>query len=205
MPRRRLTRDESKARTRAELLRAANRLFLRDGYAQTSLAAIAEEAAVTKGAVYSNFESKEDLFLAVMREAGTESAWYAPEDVARATGGSSAERAEAFGRYAAGMRPSRRHVALFLELNAAALRSERVRKWVVEHNARFFETFGASLADALGLDDDDPRVFGLLAQSLYVGLMMHGAFDGDADEDTFAHAYRLLAGFAPPREPGPNK
>src|SRR5687768_13706454 len=152
MRRRRLTRDESKARTRAELLRAANRLFLRDGYAQTSLAAIAEEAAVTKGAVYSNFESKEDLFLAEMREAGTEAEWFAPADVAQATGEDSAERAAAFGRYAAGVQPSRRHVALFLELNAAALRSDRVRRWVVTHNAQFFEQFGAELADALGLD-----------------------------------------------------
>jgi AcrR family transcriptional regulator len=199
MRRRRLTRDESKARTRAELLRAANRLFLRDGYAQTSLAAIAEEAAVTKGAVYSNFESKEDLFLAIMREAGTEAAWYAPADVAQATGGDSVERAAAFGRYAAGVRPSRRHIALFLELNAAALRSDRVRRWVVTHNAQFFEQFGAALADALGLDVEDPGRLGLLAQSLYVGLMMHGAFDGGADDTTFADAYRLLAGIAPPQ------
>jgi AcrR family transcriptional regulator len=200
MPRRRLTRDESKARTRAELLRAANRLFLRDGYAQTSLAAIAEEAAVTKGAVYSNFDSKEDLFLAVLRETGAEAEWYAPEDVARATGEDSGERAATFGRYAAGVRPSRRHVALFLELNAAALRSERVRRWVVTHNAEFFDEFGAALADALELDVENPRRLGLLAQSLYVGLMMHGAFDGEADDSTFADAYRLLACYAPPRQ-----
>jgi AcrR family transcriptional regulator len=200
MRRRRLTRDESKARTRAELLRAANRLFLRDGYAQTSLAAIAEEAAVTKGAVYSNFESKEDLFLAVMREAGTEAEWYAPENVAQAKGDDSGERAAAFGRYAAGVRPSRRHVALFLELNAAALRSDRVRRWVVTHNAQFFEQFGAELADALGIDVDDPARLGLLAQSLYVGLMMHGAFDGGADDAVFADAYRLLACLAAPQQ-----
>jgi AcrR family transcriptional regulator len=200
MPRRRLTRDESKARTRAELMRAANRLFLRDGYAQTSLAAIAEEAAVTKGAVYSNFESKEDLFLALLRETGTEAAWYAPEDVARATGEDRGERAAAFGRYAAGERPSRRHIALFLELNAAALRSDRVRRWVVTHNAEFFDGFGAALAEALDLDVEEPRRLGLLAQSLYVGLMMHGAFDGDADESTFADAYRLLARYAAPRQ-----
>src|SRR5687768_14502723 len=67
-PRRRLTREESKARTRQELLRAASRLFLRNGFVATSLADIAEEAGLTKGAVYSNFESKEDLFVAVLQE-----------------------------------------------------------------------------------------------------------------------------------------
>src|SRR3954453_23706787 len=65
-PKRRLTREESKARTRYELLRAASRLFLRNGFVDTSLADIAEEAGLTKGAVYSNFESKEELFLALL-------------------------------------------------------------------------------------------------------------------------------------------
>jgi AcrR family transcriptional regulator len=199
MPRRRLTRGESQARTRAELLRAANRLFLRNGYAATSLAAIAEEAAVTKGAVYSNFENKEDLFLAVLREAGASEEAFAPRDVSGVEGPSAGDRAASFGRYASGRRPSRRHVALFLELNAAALRSDRVRRWVLEHNSAFFESFGTALADALGIDTDDPQHLGLVGQSLYVGLMMHGAFDGSADEETFAAAYRLLA--APGADP----
>jgi AcrR family transcriptional regulator len=194
MPRRRLTRDESQARTRAELLRAASRLFLRDGYAATSLAAIAEEAAVTKGAVYSNFESKEDLFLALLRERPAE--WYAPRDVSTAVGDEADDRAEAFGRYAAGRQPSRRHVALFLEMNAAALRSDRVRRWVATHNAEFFESLGSELAEALGVEVDDPGTLGLVTQSLYVGLTMHGAFDGGIDDDRFAEAYRLLAGLA---------
>src|SRR5580765_1647639 len=99
MPRRRLTREESQARTRAELLRAAYRLFLRDGFVATSLAAIAEEAGVTKGAVYSNFESKEDLFLAMLQQAGGGAKWYAPDDVSRADGTDPAERAASFGRY----------------------------------------------------------------------------------------------------------
>ncbi|MEY2426563.1 MAG: hypothetical protein QOI61_2135, partial [Actinomycetota bacterium] len=79
MARKRLTREESKAKTRQELIRAANRLFLRNGYVATSLANIAEEAALTKGAVYSNFESKEDLFLALLQEPDPE--WTGPHEV----------------------------------------------------------------------------------------------------------------------------
>jgi len=67
-PKKRLTREESKARTRSELLRAASRLFVRNGFVATSLSDIAEEAALTKGAVYSNFDSKEELFLALLQE-----------------------------------------------------------------------------------------------------------------------------------------
>lgn len=59
------TRDERKARTREELIGAAERLFTRDGFHATSVDAVADEAGYTKGAVYSNFDSKEGLFLAL--------------------------------------------------------------------------------------------------------------------------------------------
>jgi AcrR family transcriptional regulator len=64
----RLTREEKKARTRAQLIDAAATVFARRGYVAASLDEVAEEAGLTKGAVYSNFESKEDLFLAVIDE-----------------------------------------------------------------------------------------------------------------------------------------
>ena len=38
---------------------------------------------MTKGAVYSNFESKEDLFLALLSETGAGAEWYAPHDVSQ--------------------------------------------------------------------------------------------------------------------------
>ena len=60
-----LTREERKARTRAELIGAAERLFTSDGFHATSVETVADEAGYTKGAVYSNFASKEDLFFAV--------------------------------------------------------------------------------------------------------------------------------------------
>jgi AcrR family transcriptional regulator len=62
----RLTRAERKRQTRAELLVAAQRVFLRDGFHGASLTQIAEEAGYTFGAVYSNFQNKDDLFLAVL-------------------------------------------------------------------------------------------------------------------------------------------
>jgi AcrR family transcriptional regulator len=62
------TRDEKKALTRRRLLDAAADVFARRGFAATSLDEIAEEAGFSKGAVYSNFVSKEDLFLAVLDE-----------------------------------------------------------------------------------------------------------------------------------------
>ena len=64
----RLTREEKKARTRAQLIDAAAAVFARRGFVAASLDEVAEEAGLTKGAVYSNFDSKEDLFEAVIDE-----------------------------------------------------------------------------------------------------------------------------------------
>jgi AcrR family transcriptional regulator len=62
----RLTRDERKAQTRERLIGQAHQVFLRRGFHVATLEEIAAEAGVTKGAVYSNFESKADLFMAVL-------------------------------------------------------------------------------------------------------------------------------------------
>jgi len=64
----RLTRAESQARTRALIVEAATRLFLRDGFQVTSLEQIGEEAGFTRGAVYSNFPSKTAMGIAVIDE-----------------------------------------------------------------------------------------------------------------------------------------
>ena len=61
----RRTQDERSRQTTGQLLAAARELFAADGYAATSLDAIAEAAGVTKGAVYHHFESKRAIFRAV--------------------------------------------------------------------------------------------------------------------------------------------
>jgi AcrR family transcriptional regulator len=58
-------RDERQAKTRAELLEAAARIFARRGYHGASMQEIAADAGLTTGAIYSNFVSKEALFLAL--------------------------------------------------------------------------------------------------------------------------------------------
>jgi AcrR family transcriptional regulator len=63
-----MTRAERRARTRSELLDSAARVFARRGLHAGSVEQVAEEAGLTKGAVYSNFASKEELFLAMLAE-----------------------------------------------------------------------------------------------------------------------------------------
>jgi AcrR family transcriptional regulator len=66
MVQQRLTRQERSEETRRLLLEAARTVFLRQGFNDTSLDQVATEAGFTKGAVYSQFASKADLFLTLL-------------------------------------------------------------------------------------------------------------------------------------------
>ncbi len=61
----RRTQAERTEATTTALVDAARELFAQDGYAATSLDAVAAKARVTKGAVYHHFEGKQQLFEAV--------------------------------------------------------------------------------------------------------------------------------------------
>jgi AcrR family transcriptional regulator len=63
---RRLTRAETKARTRSLLLDAAAQVFARKGFAGASVEDIAETAGFSTGALYSNFASKDKLFIELL-------------------------------------------------------------------------------------------------------------------------------------------
>ncbi len=64
----RLTRAEAKAETRRRLLEAAEAVFQREGYHRASLDRIAAEAGFTTGAVYSTFDSKADVMMALVAD-----------------------------------------------------------------------------------------------------------------------------------------
>lgn len=57
--------EQYRGARREHILGAARRCFLRDGFHATSMQALFAEADVSAGAVYSYFDSKEDLILAI--------------------------------------------------------------------------------------------------------------------------------------------
>ncbi len=61
-----ISRKQKQARTRSKLMRSASKLFCHRGLEQTSIEEISQDAGYTKGAFYSNFKSKEELFLAML-------------------------------------------------------------------------------------------------------------------------------------------
>lgn len=64
--RKRLTREESRAQTRLQLLESARVLFARQGFEGTSVDHVTENAGYSRGAFYSNFETMEALLIALI-------------------------------------------------------------------------------------------------------------------------------------------
>ncbi|EGP45224.1 MULTISPECIES: TetR/AcrR family transcriptional regulator [Achromobacter] len=63
----RLTREQSRDQTRQRLLDAAQSIFLTKGFVAASVEDIAELAGYSRGAFYSNFASKSELFLQLLK------------------------------------------------------------------------------------------------------------------------------------------
>jgi AcrR family transcriptional regulator len=64
----RRSRKEKQAETRQRLLDAAEQVFLRRGLQGSSVEEISAEAGFTRGAFYSNFKSKDELFVELLQD-----------------------------------------------------------------------------------------------------------------------------------------
>lgn len=72
--------------TRELLLKAAETIFVRDGYEGAELGEIAAIAGRTKGAIYNHFASKEDIFLALFEERSNAFRAQMEENLGRSSG-----------------------------------------------------------------------------------------------------------------------
>lgn len=61
-------REQNRQKRRAVIVEVATRAFLEQGYAATSMSAIADELGGSKATLWSHFASKEELFIAVVDE-----------------------------------------------------------------------------------------------------------------------------------------
>jgi AcrR family transcriptional regulator len=141
----RLTREEKKARTRSQLIDAAATVFARRGFMAASIDEVAEEAGLTKGAVYSNFASKEELFQAVVDER-LNAPMMDVADRVDAAGGTIEEQAMAGGRmYAAVIEQERDLFLLALEYDIYCARNPQF----AESSAAGYRERQARIADLI--------------------------------------------------------
>jgi AcrR family transcriptional regulator len=122
----RLTREESKANTRERLLEAARTAFASSGFHGASVEEIASRAGFSTGALYSNFDGKEDLFLVLMEREINEHA----REIAQAVNAraSVAERASGGARqWMTMIEREPELLLLFMEFWAYGVREAKVR------------------------------------------------------------------------------
>lgn len=78
MPRNRLPQDREEKQ--AEIVTAARRLFLRDGYEATSMSRLAKEAGIAANTIYWYFDDKDDVLVAVL-DAELAEGWHAYQEL----------------------------------------------------------------------------------------------------------------------------
>ena len=156
----RLNRVQQSERNRALLLSAARRVFLARGYHAATLEQIADEAGFSKGVVYSQFQSKADLFLALLEARIEERA----QENARLAGDmADGDLAALLDHLARGDQATRDWLLLVIEFRVHAARDpELSRRYAVTH-ARTVEALTKVLA-AIG--ERSGRGFALAPQTL---------------------------------------
>jgi AcrR family transcriptional regulator len=183
-----LTRKEKQARTRAKLMRSAAKLFCRNGLEQASVDDIAQDAGFTKGAFYSNFKSKEELFLAMLDEKFGEEIERiepalqgdeAPDEAARQAG-------EAFVR---SVRADREWERLYFEFVAYASRNEDFRQEFLTRcramNERLEEVY-RRWHDRVGISAPMPlRDITSMVSIMADGFLLWEQLDPSLDEELF--------------------
>jgi len=140
----RLTRKESQARTRSQLLEAAGKVFADRGLQRATVDEVAGEAGYTKGAFYANFKSKEDLFLTMLDERFGKRL----EEIDRVleSGASVQDQARQAGQdFTDYLRTDPEWSRLFFEFAVQAMRDDEFRRELVERHrairARIAEGF----------------------------------------------------------------
>jgi AcrR family transcriptional regulator len=188
MPRR-LTQAERRDQTRRRLLRAARKVFGREGYGAATLDGIADEAGLSRGALYYNFPGgKRDLFLALLAERVSYRA-DALREALDSGGADLAETVQGAERAAAGsaaaMRENREWWMVFFEFALHAARDRRFARDVARHEGRIRHALTELIeerAAAFGIEDLplSPKELAVGLTALGNGLALEGLMDEDA-------------------------
>jgi AcrR family transcriptional regulator len=193
-----LTPERRRAMTRSHLLDAAARVFARQGFDGASIDDVAAAAGFTKGAVYSNFKNKEDLFLALMDRRTDEQIAAVQTTLDAASSLTSDERADRFATLTAQLLWGDRDWQLLsLEFALYAARHPKARRRLAERQRQdrerlipIIETAFARVPPRLRVPVDDLAAIFL---ALFGGIaLQHLTNPADADDTLLQSAIEFL-------------
>jgi AcrR family transcriptional regulator len=178
----RLSRAEQAGRNRARVLAAARQVFLARGYHGATLEQIADAAGFSKGVVYSQFESKADLFLALLEARIEERA----ADNARAAGSlaGGGSLLALLDHFARGDQATPGWLLLVIEFRVHAARDAELSRRYAALHARTVDALAGVLATVCARDGGQPAVtprrLAELALALSAGATLEQAASPDA-------------------------
>ena len=174
-------RTERGRKTRRRLIEAAAQEFGERGYHDAAITGITQRAGAALGTFYTYFESKEEVFRALVRDMSDSVRSHVAEAVKGAPDRLAAERIglEAFIEFV------RQHRELYRIIEEAQFVAEDVYR---EHYRTFADAYRRNLAAARGRgeiapgakadDADEPRAWALIGMSVFLG-MRYGTWNED--------------------------
>ena len=169
-------RTERGRKTLRRLLEAAAKEFGERGFHEAAITGITQRAGVALGTFYTYFESKEEVFRALVRDMSQATRQHVAESVRGAPDRLTAERLglEAFITFV------RRHRELYRIIEEAQFVADDVYR---EHYLTFAEGYRRNLAAArargeIAEGEDEPRAWALIGMSVFLG-MRYGIWEED--------------------------
>jgi len=198
------TQAERTAETRTRLIEAAEKIFARDGFQAAKLEEIASEAGYTRGALYANFEGKEELFIALIGHETERRMAAAQRVVSNLTSQSSSQTARYQALKAGYLRSMTNQTwnVLFIEFKLFVLRHPDLKAQVTEMQTKAFATVAKTLEQIFACSDSKPPVsplaagmaLGALANTLGIDLMIGDALSEKEKEKLLNLFYDALTG-----------
>jgi len=165
--------------TKRKILEAAAKCFSEGGYAKTTMDRIAEEAGVSKGALYWHFKSKEELFVE-LKQRSIANVRKQFEKLFSQKKPFDAKLRGAIGLYLSSMIPENREVArLNAEFLAEAPKIPKLNDMLKDQYEMFRGLFASTIEEAIEKGelrgDIDPEIVSMILLAVLDGLELHWA------------------------------
>ena len=165
--------------TKRKILEAAAKCFSEGGYAKTTMDRIAEEAGVSKGALYWHFKSKEELFVE-LKQRSIANVRKQFEKLFSQKKPFDAKLRGAIGLYLSSLVPENREVArLNAEFLAEAPKIPKLNDMLKDQYEMFRGLFASTIEEAIEKGelrgDIDPEIVSMILLAVLDGLELHWA------------------------------
>ncbi|MGU3436037.1 TetR/AcrR family transcriptional regulator [Actinomycetes bacterium M1A6_2h] len=185
-----------RAATRERLLDGAMEVFVERGFGRATLEQVCERAGFTRGAFYSNFDSMDEVFVALWRRQSSAHVDRIRSALGTVESTGHSSLSDVLAQALPTLRLDLSWQILTAEFNAHAARNPAVAHMVSTHRRAMRDALMPLVVDALAVFGrtlpDDPDTMGRALLAVYDGTMAQQMIEPEA-ENVSALAYELIA------------